>query len=125
MIVVVPGYDDYADVIGTKGFGGKGVGKVSAGIQAGRLGYQLAHKAYQRYFGYVTKTPNRATATAVGAGIGLSGGIVALLKEGPQSTPYQNRQTRNYMVKSRSKRIKCYKYPNMARGAKRRQRQFY
>ncbi len=125
MIVVVPGYDDYADVIGTKGFGGKGVGKVSAGIQAGRLGYQAAHNLYKRYFSYVTKTPTRQAGTATGAGIGLAGGIVALLSEGYESTPYQNRQTRNYLVKSRSKRKYCYQRSNMVRSAKRRKRQFY
>ncbi len=104
-LVVVPGYDDYADVIGTKGFGGKGVGKVSAGIQAGKLAYKSAEYFYKRYFGYVTKNPHRTKGTAVGGGIGLSGGIVPYASfESPRLKAYQNRQTRNYLVKLRSKR---------------------
>ncbi len=125
MIVVVPGYDDYADVVGTRGLGGQGVSKIGAAYQAGRIGYGLAQKGFNKYFNYATKTVDRTKGTATGTGIGLSGGIVALLSSEPGSTPYQNGQTRNYMVKSRSKRkFRCVN-PNMGRYPKRRQRQRY
>ena len=118
MLVVV------GDIIGTRGLGGQGVSKIGAIIQGGRIGLRFAKKGYSRYFNYATKTTSRTRGTATGAGIGLSGGIVAL-QTSVQPPSYQNGQTRSYMVKSKSRRFKRRKCPTMVRYPKRRQRQFY
>ncbi len=106
MGIVIPSTEsnDEVDFFATRGVGsGTGVSKFGAGIQAGRLAYRLAKYGYQRYFGYATKTRSRAIGTATGAGIGLGGGLVATIRTTKRTT-YNDRQTRAYMVKSRSKR---------------------
>ncbi len=119
MTLVVVGNNDFTDIIGTKGFGSRGVSKVGAIVQTGRLAYRVAKFAYKRYFGYATKTRSRTIGTATGAGIGIGAGLVAIPQTESVTTPYQDRQTRNYLEQSRSKRFKRCKYPNMDRYPKR------
>ncbi len=103
-LMVAPESNIDPSFVATKGFGGLGASKIGAGIQAGRLAYRVGKFAYKRYFGYATRTRNRSIGTSTGAGIGIGSGLVAIF-EAPKSAPNQNRQARNYMVKSRTRRI--------------------
>ncbi len=102
-LVVTPESNIDPSFIATKGFGGLGASKIGAGIQAGRLAYRLAKYGYKRYFSYATKTRSRSIGTATGAGIGIGAGLVAIW-QAPNGVPYQNGQTRGYMVKSGARR---------------------
>ncbi len=121
-LVVVSSEADFADVIGTRGFGGQGASKVGAILQGGRLAYRTAKFAYKRYFGYATRTRSRAIGTSTGASIGLGAGIVAIPKSGFEPTPYQNRQARDSMDSAANRFRSRYRYKTCYRRPKRRQR---
>ncbi len=106
-IVAVPDVTD-PSIIASRGFGGAGISKVGAGIQAGKLAYRTAKWAYKRYFGYATKTRSRTIGTATGSGIGIGGGIVALLSSPAKYRPIG--KTRGLMDKSRAKRLHTAKH---------------
>ncbi len=72
------------ELIGTRGFGGQGVSKISSGIQAGRLGYQLGKSAYKKWLDYILKSKSRSIGTATGSGIGIGGGLTAIRPGIPQ-----------------------------------------
>ncbi len=107
-LVVVPDDAFGNEFVATRGFGGPGISKIGAGIQAGRLAYRLSKSAYQRYFRYATRTRSRQAGTGSGAGIGIGAGLVAICQTSPVATSYQIRQARNYLEQSKRKRIKCY-----------------
>ncbi len=128
MGLVIPSTEsnDEVDFFAIRGFGSSaGVSKIGAGIQAGRLGYKFSKWAYSRYFGYATKTSSRAKGTATGAGIGIGGGLAHTLRSSPQLGSSQRGKTRNYMVKSRTRRKRCPTPGYGFRGQSRRQGRFY
>ncbi len=119
-LVVVPDDAFGNEFVATRGFGGPGISKIGAGIQAGRLGYRLANKAYQKYFRFATKNKNRQAGTGTGAGIGIGAGIVGIFTSGPSIKTYQDRQTRDYMVKPGARRFQSRCYPTRIRRKRRR-----
>ncbi len=109
MTLVIPSNEyDASEIFGTRGFNSGGASKIGAIIQGSRLAYRTGKFAYKRYFGYATKTRSRQIGTATGAGIGISGGLVAILKQ-KQLTP-TNRfgQTRSNMVRPKRRLQRCY-----------------
>ncbi len=106
-LVVPPETNEDVDFFATRGFGGAGISKIGGAIQAGRLAYRTSKWAYRRYFGYATRTRSRTIGTSTGSGIGIGSGLVAIWQT-PHDAAYQNRQARNYLVKSKSKRKRCY-----------------
>ncbi len=122
-LVVAPESNIDPTVIGTKGFGSRGVSKIGAAVQAGRLAYRVSKYAYRRYFGYATRTRSRSIGTATGAGIGIGSGLVAIWTS-PKSPSYQNGQARDYMVQSGTGRFGQRKHQPCPRRKLRRQKCF-